>query len=617
MASLIARLGGPEIIRRASYAAYNSANGYVSQDFGNNTVCVAFSGSQDPNTIGQIDNKFGVGKINENNDCFESMVDGTTRKDRDRATVYRAALIKFLGLWNDIKTQVGEALQTGKTVVFTGHSIGGGIATLATLASLEKCGKGASVYAITFGFPLIGDEILARAVRRQGWANHFYNVVSKNDVFARTLLAPCISVSGFVAALLPYWKKCVDHMNGVDSDTPMGPDGLEFNKYLVTVLHHACAVVNLITVNNMEPGNKLIASLKPAVKLSPYRPFGYYLFCSEEGGLFVENNEAVLPILFYSLTSAQGEASISDHTGYDTVFNAHTNVVNLEGLQNLPLSQGAAQSSAMEIQLNALGIGIQNTRARLALRAAGEAEHKLEDNRNKLKDELAKLLAEGRGKDAGHMVQVRDYRKKCLSKNVIGYYDAFREQKEKEDFQANLNRLNLAAFYDKLEDMAETHQVPDDFQFIEDLIKEGTEYRLLVEPLDIANYYRLGKHEDSGHYIRNARPRRYKALEKWLADIKSDEKKRDVISSLQVITKDSLFWAHVEEVSWIMSNPRENLEVKRTRCTELQNYVKQLLERQELCKEEVVMGESSFVKWWKKLSPQDQQASPISSIFQG
>ncbi|GLJ46051.1 hypothetical protein SUGI_0970190 [Cryptomeria japonica] len=158
----------------------------------------------------------------------------------------------------------------------------------------------------------------------------------------------------------------------------------------------------------------------------------------------------------------------------------------------------------MEIQLNALGLSIQNTRARLALKAAGEAEHKLEDNRNKIQDELAKLLVEARGKDAGHTVQVREYRKRCSRKNIIGYYDAFREQKEKEDFQANLNRLNLAAFYDKLEDMVETHQVPDDFQFIEDLIKDGTDYRLLVEPLDIANYSRLGKHEDSGHYIRNA-----------------------------------------------------------------------------------------------------------------
>ncbi|XP_059067870.1 protein EDS1B-like [Cryptomeria japonica] len=439
--------------------------------------------------------------------------------------------------------------------------------------------------------------------------NHFYNVVSKNDVFARTLLAPCLSVSGFVEALLPYWQRSVEQMNNNDADILMEPADLDFNKYLVTVLHHACAVVNLITVNNMEPGNKLISSLKPAVKLSPYRPFGYYLFCSKEGGLFVENIEAVVPILFYSLASAQGEASISDHTGYDTVFNAHTNVVNLEGLQNLPLSQGAPQSSAMEIQLNALGIGIQNTRARLALRAAGEAEHKLIDNRNKLKEELAKLLE-------GHMTKVKEYRTRCLNKNV-GYYDAFREQKEKEDFHANLNRLNLVAFYDKLEDMVETHQVPDDFQFIEELIKEGTEYRLYVEPLDIANYYRLGKHEDSGHYIRNARPPRYKALEKWLADIKSEEKKLYVFNSLQGIIKDSLFWAHVEKVSWIMSNPRENLEVKRIRCTDLQNYVKQLLERNELCMEEVVMGESSFVKWWKKLSPQDQQASPISSIFQG
>ncbi|GLJ46052.1 hypothetical protein SUGI_0970200 [Cryptomeria japonica] len=98
----------------------------------------------------------------------------------------------------------------------------------------------------------------------------------------------------FVAALLRVTQQSIDHMNGVDTDITMELADLDFNKYLVTVLHHACAVVNLITVNNMEPGNKLIASLKPAVKLSPNRPFGYYLFCSKEGGLFV----AAHPILF-------------------------------------------------------------------------------------------------------------------------------------------------------------------------------------------------------------------------------------------------------------------------------------------------------------------------------
>ncbi|GLJ46057.1 hypothetical protein SUGI_0970290 [Cryptomeria japonica] len=637
---IFARFGGQENFkaslieaRKASFAANNSVNGYVWRDIGYNTNCLAFSGSLDPRAFHQTDTKFDECKINEGNSYFTSMVDGTTRKDlREPALVYRKALMKFIEIWDaNLQQQVADALGTGKNVLFTGHSIGGAIATLATLSILEKRGKEAPVFATTFGFPLIGDEVLARAVRRQGWADRFFNVVSRCDIFARTLLAPCISVSKPLEALLPYWQRSAKQMNDDGTDEIMDKASLvdlDFPMYLRTVLHHGCPVVNFTTVANMEPTNKLIASLKPAVKLSPYRPFGYYLFCSDKGALCVENYEAVLPILFYSLFTAQDQANVSDHTGYGRVFHADTSIVNLEGLSKLPLSQGAL-SSAMEDQLDALGLG---TQARLSLRAAGEVEEKLMENLNKLKAELLKL------EKGGHMATLRDYRNRCARMN-IGYYDAFKEvafkeEKEKPDFYANLSRLNLVAFYDRLEEMVETHQVPDDFQFIEELIEMATEYRLLVEPFDIANYYRLGKHEDSGHYMKNARPRRFKAIEKWLADIKPEDKKQALLQNQGQITKDSCFWARVEEISWLMSTPKENPDVNKLQNKEnpdvnklqnkdnpdvnkFQNYVKQLMERNELRVDEVVMGESSFVKWWKKLSPQDQQASPISSIFGG
>ncbi|TJX33835.1 hypothetical protein E8P77_35085, partial [Soehngenia saccharolytica] len=144
MASVLASFGQPETFERASYDAYSS-NGYVEQDCANNVLCVAFSGAVGASAFSQTDTKFGVCKINENNDCFESMVDGTTRKEREPASVFKPALTKFLTVWKDLKAQVGQALATGKTVVFTGHNIGGGIANLATLASLEKCGKDARV----------------------------------------------------------------------------------------------------------------------------------------------------------------------------------------------------------------------------------------------------------------------------------------------------------------------------------------------------------------------------------------------------------------------------------------------------------------------------------------
>ena len=48
----------------------------------------------------------------------------------------------------------------------------GAIASLATLWMLDKQlhpSKPKSVFSITFGFPLVGDEILTQAVHRKGW----------------------------------------------------------------------------------------------------------------------------------------------------------------------------------------------------------------------------------------------------------------------------------------------------------------------------------------------------------------------------------------------------------------------------------------------------------------
>ena len=65
-------------------------------------------------------------------------------------------------------------------MVFTGQSMGGAIASLAMLWMLDKQlqpDKPKSVFSITFGFPFVGDEILARAVHHKGWEDQFCHVV--------------------------------------------------------------------------------------------------------------------------------------------------------------------------------------------------------------------------------------------------------------------------------------------------------------------------------------------------------------------------------------------------------------------------------------------------------
>uniref|UniRef100_A0A0C9RT09 TSA: Wollemia nobilis Ref_Wollemi_Transcript_14258_2599 transcribed RNA sequence n=1 Tax=Wollemia nobilis TaxID=56998 RepID=A0A0C9RT09_9CONI len=602
-----------------------------------NVILIAFSGSVNGNAFSHEDTKYGVCEIKANNDYFGSMENGVEWKEpRKSALVHRGALHQFLRIWTscNLQQEVEAALRLGKTVLFTGHSIGGAIATLATLAILEKQPKCTSVFGITFGFPLIGDEVLARAVRRQGWANQFYHVVSKSDIFARILFAPCISVSEPLQTLLPYWTSTMQQMDDCSTDIAMKeplPANLDINKFFKTVLQHGSTVVSYTSATNMDPTNKVIAALKPALKLNPFRPFGIYVFYSEKGAVWVENYEAVLPILYYTLAAAaqdqdQGlKDSITEHTEYHRLFPAAIrNMVKLEELSNLALSQQAAASSshnAIEIQLHALGLGIQNPQARLALRAAGEVEKQMNENVKALYDELGKFELpqgppgrDGKPSDGGLMTELKIYRKHYLE-NGCGCYDGFKWQKLEKDFKANTKRLKLASIWDRVLEMVENHKLPDDFQCREEWIRAGTEYRLLVEPLDIANYYRLGKNEDSGAYLTSARPRRYTMLQKWLQDRQvKNSQGREVL--YPEVTQDSCFWAYVEDMIWSMKSASNAHDVK-AQCDDFQWRVRQMIDLNDLCREEVAKEGSSFVKWWNLLSAEERAVSPLSFVFSG
>ena len=89
-------------------------------------------------------------------------------------------------------------------IIFVGHSLGGAVATLATLWVLEKKLRQSSPFCITFGCPLVGDERLHEAVGRENWAGNFCHVVSKHDVVPRMLLAPFESIVEPLIAILPY-----------------------------------------------------------------------------------------------------------------------------------------------------------------------------------------------------------------------------------------------------------------------------------------------------------------------------------------------------------------------------------------------------------------------------
>ncbi|PWA78721.1 protein EDS1L [Artemisia annua] len=86
-------------------------------------------------------------------------------------------------------------------------------------------------------------------------------------------------------------------------------------------------------------------------------------------------------------------------------------------------------------------------------------------------------------------------------------------QKGKEDSEANVKGLKLAGIWDIIVEMLKWYELPDKFESNEDWTKLGTKFRKLVKLLDIANYKRRSKDDDTGSYLREGgRPKRYKII---------------------------------------------------------------------------------------------------------
>jgi len=171
------------------------------------------------------------------------------------------------------------------------------------------------------------------------------------------------------------------------------------------------------------------------------------------------------------------------------------------------------------------------------------------------------------------------------------------------DFNANVRRLELAGLWDEIIEMLRRREPPDGFEAREEWVRLGTLFRRLVEPLDIANYYRHSKNEDTGSYLSKGRPRRYKYTQKWHEQLQ----RAPAGSSLE-----SCFWAVIEELQAEMVDGRA-FEDLRDRVVKLESDAHGWYSTGSLGKD-VFLGSSSFVAWWRTLPEQHKSASCIAKL---
>jgi enhanced disease susceptibility 1 protein len=138
------------------------------------------------------------------------------------------------------------------------------------------------------------------------------------------------------------------------------------------VMRNAASVATHAACKLMGSANMLMETVASLIALSPYKPFGTYIFCTGNGKLVVlRNPDAVLQLLFYSsqLGSEREFAeipclSLHQHFGYENELQESLemqDVVELKQLETLPLSAEVTggDSTTINSALNDLGLVIK------------------------------------------------------------------------------------------------------------------------------------------------------------------------------------------------------------------------------------------------------------------
>ena len=227
----------------------------------------------------------------------------------------------------------------------------------------------------------------------------------------------------------------------------------------------------------------------------------------------------------------------------------------------------------------------------LCLQAAEESENRRSRNLEKINKYLEKTEVE--------LEMMRKYKENARIRR-LGYYDSFKLQNEDDDFHANVSRLELAGMWDEIKEMLKEFELPDDFEKKREIIDLGTKYRRLVEPLDIANFYRHSKDKETGAYVIGGgpRPKRYRFIQRWL---EHDEKKS--FGS----RKESLFWADVEQLGIDIKKKGYLQEIEKKIQEVERNLIAWIGDGS--LDDDVLLENSTFVKWWRDLPPQHKTES--------
>ncbi|RDX67441.1 Peroxidase 63, partial [Mucuna pruriens] len=340
--------------------------------------------------------------------------------------------------------------------------------------------------------------------------------------------------------------------------------------------------------------------LKPHT--SAYMPFGTFLFCSEIYTTCFENPESVLELLVSSIHD-QNQVEPIDYgeivgnlyrqaTCKDTTARAqnwtHCNSMHVSislQLAALGLTPDLQQQQQKNFDFNTLVTKMETLENKFIYqkRVKFDPSKKL----NVMKIDMAQL----------------EWYKKDSKIRKIGYYDSYKENCSTSDQDVSKYQKSLTNYWKDMVEEGEMKPQTEGAAFRTRWLYGGTNYRRMVEPLDIAEYYKNGGKD----YVQNQRSRHYKVLEEWLEEEKKDTSDSNSSSRKNVeliLTIDSCFWAHVEEALLLckqLQNVQSSVTEKEAtkKLLEFEEYVYGLLKRYQVSPE-IFLEKSSYMKWWNQ-----------------
>ncbi|KAH0973031.1 hypothetical protein GBA52_025187 [Prunus armeniaca] len=469
-------------------------------------------------------------------------------KSNPSFSLNEAAIKLFASRFDELcllKTEISRS----NSVIITGYSMGGCVATLFTLWLLESLNllKANRPLCITFGSPLIGDEHLRKCVSQfSAWTSCFLHVASIQDPVPKLFLSP--------------------------NPTALGT----------------------------------------GTKVGAYKPFGTFLLCSDSGCACFEDPDLILELVAANSQGDQTQYPNVGIQFFDyghllerlklkafckDVFElAESDRVPLKAsiITQLAAIFGVPQSQALQKQqpnINILKKKMETHEYKLAMQKtkASNAAKKFNDMKV-------------------NMVYLEWYKKESKGRE-IGYYDVYKNKRNRSDFNVQEFKKKLSNYWQDVVEELENKPQKEGAAFRTRWLLGGTTYRRMTEPLHIAEYY---KENDGKNYIEE-RPKHFILLEKWLKEAEegkvaeridgpSKSKAQNVASSL---TDDSCFWAHVEE-ALILCNQLEKGQPsfqEREQCKqkliEFEEYVLDALENFAVTPD-IFLKYSSFMAWWKQ-----------------